>query len=337
MQMNKFFWHGVCPTLAVCVTALSGWLTVTFMYSIGQSVGSPVTTAVIGGVLDVIKCVSPAFVLLFIARRKYVAFTFALAISLALSFVSFAASVASLESGIVASQQNSASHQRIAKQIELYTQQVVELRNLASVQQRSKQVTKSQKTLDEVNALLAKIDSLSDKQANTTSATTVDKYGMYISYIAAAALELTSWLLVMVSSTVKHTQTHSNTVAAVECVRDLSACDDEPIQVNTLKNSDAVVAHSDTVAMNDNEFERTVENTVEHAATHTDNSEVDKCNAQLCMEIKRAILDRTVKPSHRSISERFGHVGRDVIRHVLNELHETGLLRSYRNGFTLAV
>lgn len=335
--MNNTFLKAACLVLSLAVAALSGWLTVSFMFSIGQDVGAPFTTAAIGGILDLTKCLSPAFVILFLAKRRYGAFLFALVLSLSLSIVSFAASVASLESGIVASQQNSASHQRIAQQIELYTQQVVELRNLASVQQRSKQVTKSQKTLDEVNALLAKIDSLSDKQANTTSATTVDKYGMYISYIAAAALELTSWLLVMVSSTVKHTQTQSNTVAAVECVSDLSACDDEPIQVNTLKNSDAVVAHSDTVAMNDNEFERTVENTVEHVATHTDSSEVDKCNAQLCMEIKRAILDRTVKPSHRSISERFGHVGRDVIRHVLNELHETGLLRSYRNGFTLAV
>lgn len=171
------------------------------MYSIGQSVGSPIAEAVICGMLDVIKCVYPAFVLLFIARRKYVAFTFALAISLALSFVSFAASVASLESGIVASQQNSASHQRITLQIVLYTQEVVEPRNLASVQQRSKQVTKSQKNLGEVNAFLAKIDSLPDKQTNTTSA---------IRYVHLA-LELTSWLLVMLSSTLKHSRTRGHT------------------------------------------------------------------------------------------------------------------------------
>ncbi|MDA1379487.1 hypothetical protein PCI56_05950 [Plesiomonas shigelloides subsp. oncorhynchi] len=229
--MNNTVLKASCLALSLAVAALSGWLTVSFMFSIGQSVGAPFTTATIGGVLDVTKCLSPAFVILFLAKRRYASFLFALLLSLSLSLVSFAASVASLESGIVASQQNSAAHQRIAQQIELYTVQVNELRNLAALQQSAKQVTKSQSTLSQANVLLSKIDSLSAQQASTSTntETTVDRYGMFISYIAAAALELTSWLLVLVASTLRHTQAHLNTVEINQC--DEGACSPETVLI----------------------------------------------------------------------------------------------------------
>lgn len=324
--MNNTLLKGACLALSLAVAALSGWLTVSFMFSIGQSVGAPFTTAAIGGVLDLTKCLSPAFVLLFLVKRRYGAFLLALLLSLSLSLVSFAASVASLESGIVASQQNSAAHQRIAQQIALYTDQVNELRNLAALQQSAKQVTKSQNTLSQVNALLGKIDSLSAQQANTNTETTVDRYGMLISYIAAAALELISWLLVLVASALRsHAPAHSNTVDVNQCADEV--CNPEPalMPVNTLNINDTLMTHSDTVAMNDCVFE------------NADCVELDKCDAQLCLEIKQAILSQTVKPSHRGITAYFGSVGRDVINHVLTELKDTGLLRPYRNGYALAI
>lgn len=324
--MNNTLLKEACLALSLAVAALSGWLTVSFMFSIGQAVGAPFTTAAIGGVLDVTKCISPAFVLLFFAKRRYGAFLFALLLSLSLSVVSFAASVASLESGIVASQQNSAEHQRIAQQIELYTVQVNALRNLTALQQSAKQVTKSQNTLSQVNVLLGKIDALSAQQANKNAATTVDRYGMIISYIAAAALELTSWLLVLVISALRsHTPVHSNTVEINQCVD--KVCSPEPalISVNALNINDTLITHSDTPAMNDCVFE------------NTDCVELDKCSAQLCFEIKQAILSQTVKPSHRGITAYFGSVSRDVINHVLTELKDTGLLRPYRNGYALAI
>lgn len=329
--MNNTVLKASCLALSGAVAALSGWLTVSFMFSIGQSVGAPFTTAAIGGVLDVTKCLSPAFVLLFLAKRRYGSFLFALLLSLSLSLVSFAASVASLESGIVASQQNSAAHQRIAQQIELYTVQVNELRNLAALQQSAKQVTKSQSTLSQANVLLSKIDSLSAQQASTNTETTVDRYGMFISYIAAAALELTSWLLVLVASTLRHTQAHLNTVEINQC--DEGACSPETvlIPVSTGNINDTLNAHSDTPAMNDCVFEKA------DCVDIADCVELDKCTEQLCLEIKQAILSQAVKPSHRGITAAFGSVGRDVINHVLTELSNTGLLRPYRNGYALAI
>ncbi|WP_047708278.1 hypothetical protein [Plesiomonas sp. ZOR0011] len=329
--MNNTFLKAACLALSLAVAALSGWLTVSFMFSIGQAVGAPFTTAAIGGILDLTKCLSPAFVILFLAKRRYASFLFALLLSLSLSLVSFAASVASLESGIVASQQNSAAHQRIAQQIELYTVQVNELRNLAALQQSAKQVTKSQSTLSQANVLLSKIDSLSAQQASTNTETTVDRYGMFISYIAAAALELTSWLLVLVASTLRHTQAHLNTVEINQC--DEGACSPETvlIPVSTGNINDTLNAHSDTPAMNDCVFEKA------DCVDIADCVELDKCTEQLCLEIKQAILSQAVKPSHRGITAAFGSVGRDVINHVLTELSNTGLLRPYRNGYALAI
>lgn len=329
--MNNTILKAACLALSVAVAVLSGWLTVSFMFSIGQAVGAPFTTAAIGGILDLTKCLSPAFVILFLAKRRYGAFLFALLLSLSLSLVSFAASVASLESGIVASQQNSATHQRIAQQIELYTAQVNELRNLAALQQSAKQVTKSQSTLSQVNALLGKIDSLSVQQASTNTETTVDRYGMFISYIAAAALELTSWLLVLVASTLRHTQAHLNTVEINQCDEGVCSPETVLIPVSTGSINDTLNAHSDTPAMNDCVFEKA------DCVDITDCVELDKCTEQLCLEIKQAILSQAVKPSHRGITAAFGSVGRDVINHVLTELSNTGLLRPYRNGYALAI
>lgn len=325
--MNNTFLKSSCLVLSVAVAALSGWLTVSFMFSIGQSVNAPITTAAIGGLLDLTKCVSPAFVLLFLARKRYCAFLFALLLSLSLSLVSFAASVASLESGVIASQQHSAVHQRLTQQIALYTDQVNELRNLAVLQQQTKQITKSQKTLNEVNALLAKIDALSQEQANTKGSSTVDRYGMYVAYIAAGALELTSWLLVFVLSALRtHTQTHLTTLMHTDS--ELSVVHENKPEIHTPsdEHSTTLSTHCYTDAMNDNAFECV-----------DDDVESDKCDEQLCREIKKAILTQTVRPSHRGISAHFGNVGRDIINRVLDELSQSGFLRPYRNGYALAI
>lgn len=324
--MNNTFLKSSCLVLSVAVAALSGWLTVSFMFSIGQSVNAPITTAAIGGLLDITKCVSPAFVLLFLIHKRYCAFLFALLLSLSLSLVSFAASVASLESGVIANKQHSAVHQRLTQQIALYTNQVNELRNLAALQQQTKQITKSQKTLNEVNALLAKIDALSQEQANTKGSSTVDRYGMYVAYIAAGALELTSWLLVFVLSALRtHTQTHLTTLMHTESALSVVRENDSKIHTPSEAHSITLSAHCYTDAMNDNAF------------VCADDVESDKCDEQLCREIKMAILTQTVRPSHRGISAHFGNVGRDIINRVLDELSQSGFLRPYRNGYALAI
>lgn len=61
-----------------------------------------------------------------------------------------------------------------------------------------------------------------------------------------------------------------------------------------------------------------------------------KCNEQVYLEIKQAVLAKEVKPSQRGIGERFKGVGRDTINFVLMDLKHAGFLRSYRKGYAFA-
>ncbi|WP_237156037.1 hypothetical protein [Photobacterium phosphoreum] len=109
-------------------------LTIKFMFSIGQDMGSPVLMALLGLLLDLAKCTTPLFVLFLWSQKMRLASMFALVLGMTLSMVSFSASVAALESGVTASQQNSVSYQRIESQITDYHDQVIELRQLAKRQ-----------------------------------------------------------------------------------------------------------------------------------------------------------------------------------------------------------
>ena len=60
------------------------------------------------------------------------------------------------------------------------------------------------------------------------------------------------------------------------------------------------------------------------------------CHAQIYLDIKNAVLAKTVKPSQRGINESFRGVGRDLMNQVLEELKGVGFLKSYRKGYAYA-
>ncbi|WP_236781668.1 hypothetical protein [Aliivibrio fischeri] len=148
---------------------------------------------------------------------------------------------------------------------------------------------------------------LYQRQSTLPSESTVfDKFGLVISYITSAAPELMSWLLVSVSYALKRSHAHSN----------------------------AVVRSAYTV--NDDNFNDCVPESI----IECENEELEfdnlKCDEQVYLEIKQAVLTKEVKPSQRGISERFKGVGRDTINFVLMDLKQAGFLRSYRNGYAFA-
>lgn len=73
------------------------------MYGIGLAMGEPILMTALGIVLDLAKCATPLFVLFLFSQKQYASALFALVLSMTLSAVSFSASVAALEQGVVAS------------------------------------------------------------------------------------------------------------------------------------------------------------------------------------------------------------------------------------------
>lgn len=335
--MNSTILKPICIGLSIATASLSAILTAKFMYDIGSAMGEPVLMTALGIVLDLAKCATPLFVLFLFSQKQYLSALFALVLSLTLSGVSFSASVAALEQGVIASQQSSTAYQATSSQIEEYKTQVNELRLLASKQQNAHLITKSERTLEKVELLLVRIDALYQRQSTLPSESTVfDKFGLVISYITSAALELMSWLLVLVSYALKRSHAHSN---ALVCSQNKSSASD--IEPSTLAKTQSVIeTHSSAVvtqtrAVNDDDFIGCAPESVNH---HYEIMELDnlKCDEQVYLEIKQAVLTKEVKPSQRGVSERFKGVGRDTINFVLMDLKQAGFLRSYRNGYAFA-
>lgn len=330
--MNNTIIKLICIVLSVVTACLSATLTTKFMFSIGQDMGSPVLMASLGLLLDLAKCATPLFVLFLWSQKMRFASVFALVLSLTLSAVSFSASVAALESGVVANAQNSVTYQRIESQMTDYREQVIELRQLAKRQQDAKQITKSQKTLSQIPTLLSRIDELSNQQANFTGGeSVVSKYGMIISYVTALALELLSWLFVCVSfalNKVKHTQTQSGTV--VHSQQYMSVQPTDLKNENSQTQSQLLTLDTQSSAVNDSCLDN-------KCVFECSNEPLKvKCDSQLYFDIRDAILARDVRPSFRGVTQKFKGVSRALIASVLSDLHQTGFLKNYRKGYAFA-
>ncbi len=327
--MNSTMIKLICLVLSTAIACLSATLTTKFMYTIGSDMGSPIVMGILGLLLDLAKCATPLFIFVLWAKRKYLSTIFAALLSITLSVVSFSASVAALESGVTASQQKSSEYQQIDAQIEDYRAQVTALRLLAKEQQEAHQITRSQKTLTQVPTLLAHIDDLVTKQSQLkSSGSVVTQYGMMISYIASAALELLSWLFVCVSNAlyqpIQRTRTQS---FAMEHRQKMDG--NNELQVT----GSAVVQH----ALTDTESTQlTAVNCVDNDLLDAVEPHVTQCHAQMYLDIKNAVLAKSVKPSQRGISEEFKGVGRELMNQVLKDLKNVGFLKPYRKGYTYA-
>ncbi|MGR6831080.1 hypothetical protein [Aliivibrio wodanis] len=192
-------------------------------------------------------------------------------------------------------------------------------------------LTKSERTLEKIEPLLVRIDDLYQRQSTLPSESTVfDKFGLLISYITSAALELMSWLLVLVSNALKRSHAHSN--AVVRSHEKSSAL--ELIQPDVIQTQLEIETQS--CAVNDEYFTDCVSELVDCHEEEAFSDDHLKCNEQVYFEIKQAVLAKEVKPSQRGIGERFKGVGRDTINFVLMDLKHAGFLRSYRKGYAFA-
>ncbi|MHA2784480.1 hypothetical protein [Vibrio harveyi] len=360
--MNLNLIRLLCVAISIGAASLSTVLTVKYMFELGQQINSPYLMGSLGLILDITKCSSPMFIGILLFKKKYLATCLTSVIAVTLSLVSFAASVASLEQGVIATKLNSTRFVSLQEQIDAYNVQISDLRVQAESQRSVNQITKATATLSSIPALLSKVEELRDEQSNLSSDSTVAQHGMIVVYIASGALELITWMLISVSHTVfptdkaklnkklaqsddqiitNHTQTHSNTVDHTQDELYSQTIENKGFHTDTVAQPFAVLTHFATMQVaNDNQFETILEenqNTDETEAEHIQNRVTDsKRDEVVYFEIRDAILARQVKPSHRGISSQFKGCSRDLISRVLLDLHEAGFLKPYRKGYAVA-
>lgn len=296
MNIKSILWF--CIPLSLAVSIISAIFTYQFTSSIGLEVGSPVLFGVLGIVLDLSKTVSPIITSHLFKLKKFFAFTFSIILTLSLSILSFSASVANLENSFQATTQNSVEIKNIDSQINLYVKQIDSYSSLAKVQQDSNQPTQAKKSLSKVNDLMQKVSDLNKMKSNVKPTNSfISKFGTYYIYFTSLILELLSWLFMIVLNT-KTRETE------IDCFEPSS------VEVKQIQSSSSKVNST-----NDHRF---------------------KGQEQQYNEIKNAIIDFKVFPSHPQITKSFKNVSRDMIRAIQSELLEQGILVRYRNGYKYA-
>lgn len=330
--MNNTIIKAICIVLSIATACMSAILTTRFMYAIGLDMESPYLMATLGLILDLAKCATPILIMYLWVQQLRIAAIFGLFLSLSLSFVSFSASVAALEAGVVANVQSSSKYQEIDFQIAEYQLQIKDLRVLAVKQQDAKLITRSQQTLEKIPELLKRINTLNEEQAQFSKGETVlERFGMSIVYITSAILELLSWLFVCVSYALhktKHIQTHLCSFQHTEHNLSVSMLDEARGVPKFSTQSSTVTTQLDTV-------NQTAASVFVHADSDSRIGKI-KSDSQLYIDVRDAILAKSVKPSFRGISLQFRGVSRTLISQVLNDLHETGFLKTYRNGYAFS-
>jgi hypothetical protein len=238
------------------------------------------------------------------------------ALGLTLSTVSFVASMSAIDNGVQAAKANSQQYIALSSQIESYEREIDDLRTLASKQQDANLISRSSSTLDKIAPLNAKVANLTVQLANfSPDESVVDRYGKEISLIASLCLELVSVFLTLVMHAVK---------------KQVSA------QLNTLKHThknECSTPCGDVVS----------QSILDTASTHSGTVELEnesgifaaktRCDEQLKIDIKELIVSRKATPSIRGVQAKIT-AQRDVISDVLSDLHQVGILKPYRNGYT---
>ncbi|HIF9315442.1 TPA: hypothetical protein ACX6Q1_003804 [Photobacterium damselae] len=305
-----------CTLIVSVAAAISAILTCQFMYNLGITTGTPILFATIGILLDSTKTLCPAFAAKILNKNIPSAIAVAL-FGIVLSLISVSASIFALNNGIDAAQQNSREYIAVTKQITNIESEISSLKSLSIEQAKANQITKSSQTLSLISAKNKELATLLNKQSHTTGDNLIAQYGHQISIIVAVSLELVTVLITLVLhflNTSKYTQLQTDTQSVITSVNTPNA----PIR---------------TVHTHTPDF---IKNTLT-TATPANTIFVAKTDVQTLEEVKAAIQQGAVKPSHRGIRSAF-KLSQSQIKSILDQLKNDGVLESWNNnGYRLVV
>ncbi|MCQ4503046.1 hypothetical protein NON27_22695 [Vibrio parahaemolyticus] len=322
--------------LTIAATALSAILTTQLMIQISAETGDKYTLPALGLFLDLLKSISPLIIIFLWSQGRKPSSVFAAVLAILLTALSFSASFSALNNGVTAAQKNSHEYQLLQSQIDDYQIQIDMKLDLAKQFASFDRVTKANANTDDANSLLAKVSELRAQQADLgASDSYFAKYGRYVALFASGCLELATWVLMILSYSLKPSS------LSLITSKNSKSTDEK----GTLTQSCTVDGHMISSALNASDSQSN------HATqSHTTEGANDESSESVCTEeegdehshrqviknkIKKAIINQKCKPSIRGVQDLFSGVSRDEIRLVQEELKGAGMLEDYRGGYRL--
>lgn len=300
--MNNTTYRAVSTTFLSIGAIVSAVLTCQFMYQLAQDAGaSPILFAIIGLLLDGTKTYCPSLASRLLNKSMITALLLCV-FTLGLSAISLSASVFAIDSGVESARENSREYTAYTKQITLLEDEIASLKALAVQQQDANQITKSSQTLTLVSAKSTTLAKLISEQATIKPAGLLSQYGNYISITIAALLEMLTLLLTL---SLHHLKPNTYTSVRLDTPSVPSPVNTGGTPVNTLTVADA----SETVT----------------PILKTPEVFVAKTESQIFAEVKAAIVNGVVNPTHRGINKMF-KLKQEDIQQILAALYDEGVL-----------
>ena len=357
------FLSPITSLLALFATILSGFLTFQFMEELSHGTGNDFTLPLLGVVLDLIKSVSPfAIIYLWNQNKRLAAVLFAV-FALSLTGISFSASFNALGNGIMVAKKNSEQYQLIGSQIAEYQALISQKRKAIDRYNSIDRITDANRVSNDIPHIISKISSLRQQQQALDSHSFISKYGKLVNVLAAACLELSTWMLLTLSYRLNPTaidrliqQARFPSFAAdheeSSLVNDsastleespntqpmptqsLSSSSHSHKQTNTNDVETELALHSESVseAMAGN---APTQSSSHMAAPHAELQLVVDGKEPIRSAISKAIINKQCIPSIRGVKEIFEEATREDIKDVQDRLLKAGLAEPYRRGIRL--
>nr|OED52867.1 hypothetical protein BEI47_18595 [Aliivibrio fischeri] len=295
ITLSKVF----CTLILLSCAITSAYLTYSFMYDLGSSMGIAFIFALIGITLDLVKTVSPTFIPT-VARQNSLIALLLISLTVVLMAISIIASISAIEKG--ASQMTIATKQNVAltEQIKFKKLELNNLQLLSKTQLNANQITKADKTARDVSRVTNELNALYQVQSTTKGTSLLSQYDSKITLLIAIAIEVVS---VVMAFTLHALNTLDVSVRSV------------PSPISTRVEPPSVNQSTQRVLPSVSK-DKTLE--VHFVASVLD-------------EIKEAILKGTVKPSYRGLKTAFG-LSQEKSKQVLSALHEQQILEPWNNN-----
>ena len=286
----------------VTAAGISAYLTYGFCYAIVSLINASVIIAMIGLLLDLVKTMMPKIVMV-LRKDNFYAAVAAGVFGVVLSAISIAATIYTLNSGLSAAGEVTAKSGReyiaVTAQINNLQSRKQLLESLAAKQLDANLLTRNKETITSLDHVSAEINSLIDKRAalKPSKGNIVTDYGYQFSIVIAVSLELISLLMSAV----------------------LASCGDSKAVVVDIER--VVLPTTKPVAVKASKVIPAKESEVIFAAKE----ETD------FTEIKEAIINGSVKPSHRALRNMFA-LSQEKITAIQRSLYKEGVLEQWNNG-----
>ncbi|MCL9783342.1 hypothetical protein M9194_18075 [Vibrio sp. S4M6] len=291
------------------------YLTVTFMYSLGQGTGLATTFAILGLLFDAVKNYSPTLIVSIFNKTKSTVILLGI-ICITLTFLSTTASIYSLQNGVESALSSSKEAHVIKKKIESLQQEITDLETLRSRQLSINHITQASATSKRLANKRAALNKTMEISIDVKSDSLLSVYSTPIILTISITLEILSIAMTLCLHCLEKKQPKH--------IAESLTGSHNSIAIPPVSQKSDPAAGLDSMTSDVNCLAKTEKVKMECSAL---------VNPKILQDIKQALIEGSCLPTHRSVYENFRNcIRQKEVKVYMMELAENNIIRPSGNG-----